>query len=477
MPRDIAVIESEKNEEASRLKRLNTELEGLKAREDSDPGVAERISNVKRAVQRGTERVSELILEHRDVLSENIKSGRYGFEAGYPGGEVHHSESGSPVVDSARRRIDGLVKSRALPDHAATAAERLLSQSRGTDQGLAARWALATADDAYMGAFVKLLADPSRGHLLWTGHEQDAYQKVAHVASELKASALSPDSAGGFMVPFTLDPAIMLTSGGSANPLRRISRVVQTVTDQWAGVTSAGITAEWKAEAAEVADASPTLAQPNIPVHFGDAFVPYSFEIGMDGVNFVQEMSTLLVDAADQHQATAFTTGTGTAQPKGVITALAGTTSEINGGGTETLTAVDAYTIQNALPPRFQARAQWCANLAVINQFAQFETAAGALKFPEIRDGRLLNRPLNELSNMDSTVNAAATENNFLLLYGDFSNFVIVDRIGTFVEPISNLFGPNRRPTGQRGLLMWFRTGSDVVIPNAFRMLDVPTTA
>jgi predicted phage gp36 major capsid-like protein len=30
---------------------------------------------------------------------------------------------------------------------------------------------------------------------------------------------------------------------------------------------------------------------------------------------------------------------------------------------------------------------------------------------------------------------------------------------------------------GQRGALLWFRTGSDVVIPNAFRLLSIPTTA
>lgn len=76
------------------------------------------------------------------------------------------------------------------------------------------------------------------------------------------------------MVPFTLDPSIILTSDGSINPLRRISRVVQTVTDNWNGVSSAGVTAEWLAEAAESADAAPTLAQPTVAVHKGSAFIP-----------------------------------------------------------------------------------------------------------------------------------------------------------------------------------------------------------
>jgi len=97
---------------------------------------------------------------------------------------------------------------------------------------------------------------------------------------------------------------------------------------------------------------------------------------------------------------------------------------------------------------------------------------------PEVASGRLLKRPLHELSNMDGAINAAATANSNVLLYGDFqAGFVIADRIGTTVEFIQNLFGANNRPTGQRGLFMWFRSGSDSVIDNAFRMLDVPTTA
>lgn len=88
---------------------------------------------------------------------------------------------------------------------------------------------------------------------------------MAAVQTEQRAMSTS-DSAGGYMIPLTLDPAVQLTSSGSINPLRQISRVVQIATDSWNGVTSAGVTAEWTAEAAEMADASPTLGSPSIPV-------------------------------------------------------------------------------------------------------------------------------------------------------------------------------------------------------------------
>jgi HK97 family phage major capsid protein len=81
---------------------------------------------------------------------------------------------------------------------------------------------------------------------------------------------------------------------------------------------------QWTAEAAEVADASPTLGSPSIPVYKGDAFVPFSFEVQGDAVNFMQELGKLLVDGAEQLNATAYTTGTGSGQPTGIITSLVG---------------------------------------------------------------------------------------------------------------------------------------------------------
>jgi HK97 family phage major capsid protein len=57
------------------------------------------------------------------------------------------------------------------------------------------------------------------------------------------------------------------------------------------------------------------------------------------------------------------------------------------------------------------------------------------------------------------------------LLYGDFSRFVIVDRVGLSVDVIPHLFGTNHRPTGQRGLYAFWRNGSKVVDANAFQAL------
>jgi HK97 family phage major capsid protein len=380
-------------------------------------------------------------------------------------------------ADPARRSIDQAVRRGMLPEAAATVAEHLVMTGSEGSKGIAARWAAATGDPHYESAFFKLMADKERGHMLWTPEEQHAYQQV----QEVRASMGTGPGVGGEMLPLILDPAILLTSAGSINPLRQISRVVQTTGDSWNGVTSAGVTAEWKAESAQAAEATPTLAQANIPVYFGDAFTPYSYEIGMDGLEFARELAKLLVDAADQLQATAFTTGAGTTEPTGFITALAGTASEVSPISPESFFAQDVYALQNALPPRFQSRARWVCALPTLNTMAQWETDNGARLFPELSSSvsTLLRRPLHELSNMRSTddIDEAQTADNPILCYGDFSEFVIADRIGSHIEIIPNLFGANQRPTGERGAFLWFRTGSDVVVNNAFRVLNVATSA
>jgi HK97 family phage major capsid protein len=124
----------------------------------------------------------------------------------------------------------------------------------------------------------------------------------------------------------------------------------------------------------------------------------------------------------------------------------------------------------NALGPRYQASARWISNLVVQNALRQQETGNGALKFPSLQNNppTLLGRPTHEASFMDGTIGAGKD----LLIYGDFSNYVVTQRVGSTVELIPHLFGANRRPTGQRGLYMWARYGADSINDSAFRMLQ-----
>lgn len=413
-------------------------------------------------------------------LIAGYRSGRYRVDGGLA--DVDNTIGDGSTRDQAMRTLEAAVRSDRVGAAGAELVERVMGSGSPISQTWTQRWTIATGSPAYERAFTKKLADPDNGHLTWTPEEAEAWRTASLVQAESRAMSLT-DAAGGFLVPFTLDPTVNISGAGSINPLRQLARVVQTASDSWNGVTSAGVTAEWLGEGSEAADASPTLAQPSIPVHKASAFVPYSFEIGMDGTNFIGELSKLLLDAYDNLTATAYTTGSGSGQPTGIITKLvasSGTVALVAPATAETLAAADVFAVQNALPPRFQARATWQAALATLNSLRQFETSAGALKFPGLQETppQLLGRAVYENSAMDGTINPAATENNYPIVYGDVgAGMVIVDRIGSTIEIVQNLFGANRRPTGQRGALLWARTGADVIMPQAFRLISIPTSA
>lgn len=428
--------------------------------------------------------------EQRDAdlsdIRDGVRSGRLLREGEHNKIDPYSRDEDRPPADqqhgAASRVLERAVSDNRLGARGAELVDNLMRTGSTMAQSWTQRYAAAAGNPAYERAFMKKCADPDNGQLLWTPEEADAWRAAVAVQMEQRAMSTT-DTAGGFLSPLVIDPAIQITSNGSINPLRQISRVVQTISDAWQGVTSAGVTAEWIAEAAEVADASPTLGQPSIPVFKADAFVPFSFEIEGDATNFMSELGKLLMDGAEQLTAQAFTTGSGSGQPTGLITSLVasnGTVPLIAPTTPETLAAGDVYTVQNSLGPRFQPNASWTANLSVINILRQFETGSGALKFPGLQSNppSLLGRTMWENSNMDGSINPSATETNYPLVYGSFGEgFVIVDRLGSTLELVPHLFGANRRPTGQRGALLWFRTGSNVVAPQAFRMLSIPTTA
>jgi len=336
------------------------------------------------------------------------------------------------------------------------------------DQGDISRMALATSTPAYLRAFAKA----ARGQMhTFTAEEQEAVSRAMSLT----------DAAGGFLVPFQLDPTVIITSAGSRNDIRQAARQVVATGDIWNGVSSAAVAWSWDAEAAEVSDDATTFAQPAIPIYKAAGFVPISLEALQDEANVAQEVGRLLTFGKETLEATTFATGSGAAQPTGIVVALTGTASEINAAADDTFAIADVYTIQGSLPARYRANGSWLANNSIYNLIRRFDTAGGAGLWTTLgndRPGELLGRRALEAEGMDATVTVAGAVSNFILIFGDFENYVIADRIGTTVEFIPHLFHTgNNRPSGSRGWYAYFRMGSDSVNDDGFRMLDVPSAA
>ena len=343
--------------------------------------------------------------------------------------------------------------------------DRLARMCEADPSGRNAAHVNATASPEYARAWAKVLADPSSGHQRHTTEEAAAWQR---------ALATSPNGDGGYAVPTHLDPQIALSSDGVTDPVRQVARVVTlSVGNVWHGVTSAGVTSRWAGEGTESNDDSPTLAGPEIPVVRGDSFVPVTMELLQDATSVDSQLRTLFADSKAVKEAATFLTGSGVGEPTGLVTALAGGASVVNTATAATFADADVYSMIEALPARFRANAAWLASLGVLNVLDAAETSAGAKKWPSL-DGtppRLLRKAIHEVSGLadDPTVTG-----NRPLLVGDFrSGYTIVDRLGARVELVPHLFGANGRPLAERGILFVWRTGADVVIANALRMLEV----
>jgi HK97 family phage major capsid protein len=341
------------------------------------------------------------------------------------------------------------------------------------EQAEAADLFLALSDPYYAQAFRSVLRYPAdfmaggTGYLSWSDEERQAWARVRQNLACRAAFAESSGAAGGFALPLQLDPQIILTNAGSANPFRKLARNVIGTSNVWEGITSAGSTANWLAEGAAVADTTPTLGQLAITPYKESVWIFGSFEV-MDDTSLGTQVPALIADAKDRLEVVAFTTGSGGTQPFGVITH--GTSDATVG----VLTAAMVYALHQALPPRFRAadtaRPVWIANVAIINALRQIPSFAGSVtslvndnqpdSIPEV-----LSVDVYEDSAMDAS-NAVSGHKNLAIL--DMSQFVIVQR-----QPEVLLFEPlfkdqaTGRPSGQRGWFSYSRTGSDLTTATA----------
>lgn len=362
-------------------------------------------------------------------------------------------------------------------------AEELLLTVDNSGRELAKRMLLTGGDD-YERAFTKVLR---HGSDAWcTQEERQALLRAQHLGVG------GSDTGGGYAVPFQLDPTVMLTSAGVVNPIRELARVETIVGKEWQGVTSSGTSVSRGAETDVAPDASFTLAQPTLRTNRVQGYTVFSIEIDLSWSALRSEITRMLVDAKGQEENSFITgNGSGTA-PGGVNGSLPGTTAA---GASDVelavaasgVTALDLYNLEEALDARWEGNASWLAHKSFYNKVRQLATdgTGGSMNnlFSEnlanATPRRLLDYPTYRSTAMPSVASATADSDGFgapagLAIFGDFKQFLIVDRIGMSVEMVPTVLDPTTgRPTGQRGVYTYWMNNSKILIPNAFRRLIV----
>lgn len=395
-----------------------------------------------------------------------------------PGADVNITRQGDPFSGDIRSATGSELRSRAMRvlesegrnlapfqlDHM----DKLIRASNDNVNGaVIARRLLTTESEAYRSAFQKAVTQDSPA---FTSEE-------ARAINEFRAANEGTGSAGGFGIPVLIDPTIMLSSGAVDAPILQISRTVTITTDAWKGVSSAGVSWSYDAEAAAVSDDTPTLAQPSIPVYAARGFIPYSIEVGQDYPGFADEMAMLLSQGYIDLVASQTMSGSGTSSPRGIFTAMAATTTNpahvvVTTAGA--LGSADVRAAWAALPERFRAHATWVYSPSIDSKIRNFGNNLALADFTVnlAADGTsvLTGRPV-VVSDYAPAFTGTTGAENFAVV-GDFSNFLIVQRAGMTVELVNHLFDQSTgRPTGQRGWFAYARHGFDAVVPNAFRII------
>lgn len=379
--------------------------------------------------------------------------------------------------DNAARAIEAARFTRTVAKESAQERASELLDVYDDESGTLAKRMLVTGSPLYERAFGKAMKSCSLSGL--TNDEQ-------------RAMSLGSDGAGGFAVPFQLDPTVILTSAGVVGDIRSIARVETIVGKEWQGILSTGISVTRdgnaatleagelgrQAEAAEANDNSFALTQPTVRAQRVQGFVPFSIEIDQDWGGLRSEITRMLADAKAREEHYSFAVGSGTLPfAEGFVTnasTLSAGSPSATADGLKAKLPAALYALEEALDPRWRANATFVANKAIYNLIRQVDTQGGANLWERIGAGtpaELLGYKALENSSMTSSY---ATTSK-VLAFGDFKQFLIVDRVGMSVELVPHIFGAAGRPTGQRGVYAVWRNNSKLLVPAAIKVLTTLT--
>jgi HK97 family phage major capsid protein len=409
-------------------------------------------------------KIAEVFRRRPEAVQQAMANIRYGLDD--PAGDTRRLTN-SEARDRALRILD----SRDAGELSASQKDQVERMARRDH--VTARRIVVTENEDYRTAWLKMVTEP---HPILTQEENRAVQAWY----EFRAMGDVTGSAGGMGIPVFIDPSIILTAQESGNPFLSIARQVTVNTNQWKGVSSAGVTWAFQTEAAPTTDNSPTLAQPSVLVHMARGFIPYSIEVGMDYPGFASEMSTLLAQGYDELLVDKFTRGSGTGEPKGILTGISATAGDrvvVTTPGS--IVAADPYKLWAALPQKYRRSASWLMSIGVNNAIRQLGAAnvfhGYTVNLPSEWADQLFGKPVYESPYMPPTTTWTTTAEGQAIV-GDFSNFVVARNGGMSVELVPTIFSATASPgigfpTGQRGWFAYARIGSDASNVSGFRLL------
>lgn len=332
--------------------RLETVLERISAIKTENQELSERVGNgdaTEQDVERSDKLLAEfgqLDMEAKTIQTRLDRTQNLADHAHELGSEAPQIEVDDSDFVARSREMDRIYDTDRAPQtstelvaRASSAVEFLSSNDttkewltrslEGSADGMAAKPLQTNSDDElarmvmhsthpdYVDAFSLYLAGRE--------NEQTPAQRaaVSRVQPIQRAMSAGTDGTGGYFVPIHIDPGVILSSAGVANPFVMSGTVVPTTSDVLRGVASGNASWSWDGENTQVSDDTTTFTNTDITTYIAQGYIPISLA-GMQSIQSAPAtIQSLLTGGYEDLVNTATTLGTGSSQPFGIVTAAA----------------------------------------------------------------------------------------------------------------------------------------------------------
>lgn len=283
---------------------------------------------------------------------------------------------------------------------------------------------------------------------------------------EIRAMATDTQQTGGFLVMPDLSSTVV-SRVFETSPIRLVANVEQAgsksreflIDDDEAGAT-------WSGERSVATDDTPDVGLKEIVTHEITSTMKATATMIEDAyLDLASWMQTKGADKISRTENTAFFTGTGIKQPRGLLTYAAWSSAgvyerdkieQIASGGATTLTADGLIDTQAALKEAYQAQAVWLMKRATFGAIIKLKGADNFYFGPMmLAQGVPTMQLLGKRVMFCDDMQALGTGSNLVCAYGDFGRaYTILDRVGLQVlrDPFTadpyTLFRLRRRTGG-----------------------------
>ncbi|MFN8693211.1 MAG: phage major capsid protein [Holosporales bacterium] len=304
----------------------------------------------------------------------------------------------------------------------------------------------------------------------------DYLRKGTEPTLALKAHSVSSDPEGGYMVSAELSSSISQVLRDSS-PLRQLATVIEVASDAFEILTDPNdVGTAWVAETgARNETATADVGKIRIPVHELYA-EPRITQKLLDDARFDVEqwLATKIADRFARAENTAFISGNGVAQPRGILTYSGGTSfgqierrkTGVNGDWPASNPADALVDLSQLLKTSYTQGAAFLLNRSLMADVRKFKGSDGQYIWqPSYNAGQpaqLLGYPVYVAEDMPNKATGSLS-----VAFGNFRlGYAIVDRIGTRIL---------RDPFTAKPYVKFYttkRVGGDVINSDAIKLME-----